>query len=63
METKMKKLVEASRWLVFGLVAAVSTAALVYANPPTPGRALVKKTAAVEAPTTNAKPTPDNLLW
>jgi hypothetical protein len=58
----MKKLLATRRLMVLGLAAVLGTAALFYANPPTPGRAFVKN-ADVQAVGANHKHTPGNLLW
>jgi hypothetical protein len=53
-----------ARWLVFGVVAILGLGALIYANPPTLGRAFKKDL--VTTPTTGVsdyKVTPDDLLW
>jgi hypothetical protein len=53
-----------ARWLVFGIVAMLGLGALIYANPPTLGRAFKKNL--VTTQTTGGsgyKVTPDDLLW
>jgi hypothetical protein len=53
-----------ARWLVFGVVAILGLGALIYANPPTLGRAF--KSNVVPTETTGVsdyKVTPDDLLW
>ena len=54
-----------ARWLALAVVVILCLAALIYANPPIPGRAFKK--AVVSTPThqgsTDYKVTPDDVLW
>ena len=60
----MKKLLESRRWVVMSLVLFLGVSGLFWINPPSPGRAFFKKADVVDTtPVTNARRTPDNLLW
>ena len=59
----MKKLLDVRRGLILGLFVVLGTAALFYANPPTPGRAFFKKAETVDTVGTNRNRTPDTMLW
>jgi len=50
------------RWLVFGMVAILGLTALIYANPPTLGRAF-KSNVVTPTAVSDYKVTPDDLLW
>jgi hypothetical protein len=54
-----------ARWLAFAVVVILCLVALIYTNPPIPGRAFKKNV--VSTPThqgsTDYKVTPDDLLW
>ena len=53
-----------ARWLVFGVVAILGLGAVIYANPPTLGRAFKKDVVTTQTPgVSDYKVTPDDLLW
>jgi|SoiMethySBSTD1v2_1073268.scaffolds.fasta_scaffold625212_1 hypothetical protein len=53
-----------ARWLVFGAVAILGLGALIYANPPTLGRAFKSNVTATQPKgVSDYKVTPDDLLW
>jgi hypothetical protein len=52
-----------ARWLVFAVVAILGLGALIYANPPTLGRAFKNNVTTQTTGVSDYKVTPDDLLW